>query len=104
MTLPHNRKCPVDMMHPRPVGVCDRTGFLVYLDDMDWQYQYTGKALTNLRILVAQEYLDKPAEFLQPAILGPEPAPILNARPTSYGTQNLGGTNPPTVSQILPDE
>ena len=90
MTLPHNRKCPVDMMHPRPVGVCDRTGFLVYLDDMDWQYQYTGKALTNLRILVAQEYLDKPAEFLQPAILGPEPAPDSERAPDELRNAEFG--------------
>jgi hypothetical protein len=90
-------------MKPRPVGICDRTGFMFYLDDMDWQYQYTGLALTNYHWLIGNKYLDEPSAFLQPAILGPEPRPILNARPTSYGTQNQGGTTPPTSQQILED-
>ncbi|HEY1806011.1 MAG TPA: hypothetical protein VGG45_16175 [Terracidiphilus sp.] len=104
MVLPHNIKCPVDIYKPRAVGVCDRTGFLLYLDDLDWQYQYSGFALVNQGHLIGRDYLDKPSEFLQPVVLGPEPKPILNARPTSYGTQNQGGTAVPSISEILPDE
>ena len=96
MPLVHNLKCPVDMMRPRPVGIDDRTGFLVYLDDMDFQHQWAGNALVNLRILTHQDYLDKPAEFLRTFKFSPEPAPLVNARPTQYATQNLGGVPAPT--------
>jgi len=96
MVLPHNLKCPVDINRPRPVGVDDRTGFLVYLDNMDFQTQWAGDRLVNLRILVEQPYLDQPAEFLRTFKFGPEPAPLVNARPTQYASQNQGGVPAPT--------
>lgn len=105
MVLPHNIRCPIDMMKPRPTGVCDRCDFLFFLDDLSWQFQWSGTALVNQRILVCQTCLDKPAEFLKTVILGPEPAPLPNARPTAYATQNQGGEPPlTTVSEILGDD
>lgn len=104
MVLPHNRKSPVSMMQPRPVGVSDRNGQLYYLDQMVWQYQYSGNALVNQRILVGPDEVDRPAPFLQSPVLGPEPAPLPNARPWNYAYQNQGGTAPLTsVSEILDD-
>lgn len=94
MPLPHNLRCPVDISAPRPVGVSDRSGFLFYLDDLQFQFQYAGNALKNQRILVAPDELDVPSEFLRPAIFGPEPAPFPNARPTQYAAQNQGGAAP----------
>lgn len=98
MVLPHNLRCPVDPMRPEPVGIDDRTGFLVRLSDMDWQFQWQGRALVNQHILVHQAYLDQPAEFLRTFIFGPEPAPLPNARPTQYATQNQGGV--PALTNI----
>lgn len=86
------------------MGISDRSGFMYYLDDLNWQYQWCGNSLRNQRILVGGDELDVPSEFLRPAIFGPEPAPLPNARPTYYAQQNQGGTAPPTVSEILGDE
>lgn len=105
MVLPHNLRCPVSITKPRPVAVDDRSGFLVYLDEMQFQYQWNANSLYNTRILVSPEMLDKPSEFLRTPKFGPEPAPLPNARPTHYATQNLGGEPPlNTVQQILPDD
>lgn len=105
MPLPHNLRAPVDMMKPRPVGISDFSGFMYYLDEMVWVYQWNGNALVNQRMLVGPDEVDKPAEFLRQIILGPEPAPLPNARPTHYTYQNQGGEPPLTsVSEILGDD
>jgi len=76
-----------------------------YLDDLSWQFQWSGQALVNQRILVCPRCLDKPSEFLKSPIIGPEPAPLPNARPWHYREQMQGGTAPlNSVSEILPDE
>lgn len=104
MVLPHNLKSPVDMMKPRPTGVSDRNGQLYYLDEMVFQYQWNAKTLYNTRVLVGPDEVDVPAPFLKTPIFGIEPAPLPNARPTHYATQNLGGEPPITsVNQILED-
>lgn len=89
-----------DMMRPEPVGVCDRTGFLLRLAEMPFQYQYQGNALVSQNIRVGEQYLDKPSEFLRPPLIGPEPIPPRHPRPTHYAQQNQGGTTPPTVQEI----
>lgn len=105
MPLPHNRKSPISMMSPRPVGVSDRNGQLYYLDEMVWQFQYSGNALVNQRILVGPDEVDTPNPSLQTFRFGPEPAPLPNARPWHYREQNQGGTAPLTsVSEILGDD
>lgn len=105
MVLPHNLKCPVSITKPRPVGVCDRSGALYYLEDMVWQWQWSAEKLVNQRILVGPDQVDRPSEFLKTPRFGPEPAPLPNARPTHYATQNLGGEPPlNTVSEILGDD
>lgn len=105
MTLPHNLKSPTDMMRPRAVGVSDRNGQVYFLDQMSWQYQYSANGLYNTRILVGPDEVDEPNPGLQTFKFGPEPAPLPNARPWHYATQNQGGEAPlETVSQILPDE
>lgn len=104
MPLPHNLRCPVDMMRPRPVAVDDRSGFLVYYDDLQFQMQWRGNSLKSLNFLCAPDMIDQPSEFLRPAIIGPEPAPLPNARPTHYAQQNQGGVPAPTVNQILGDD
>lgn len=104
MVLPHNLRAPVSMMKPRPVGISDRSGKMYYLDEMVWQFQWSGNALVNQRILVGPDEVDTPSEFLRSPILGPEPAPLPNARPWYYAYQNQGGTAPLTsVQEILPD-
>lgn len=94
------KNVPTDMMKPRPVGVDDRSGFLFYLDDLPFQYQYRGNALVNLNIRTGARFLDKPSEFLRPPLIGPDPIPPRYPRPTHYTQQNAGGTEAPSVQEI----
>lgn len=105
MVLPHNLKCPVSITKPRPVGVSDRSGALYFLDEMVWQWQWSSDRLVNLRILVGADEVDTPNQGLKTPKFGPEPAPLPNARPTHYATQNQGGEPPlNTVQEILPGD
>lgn len=105
MPLPSNLRSPVSITKPEPVGICDRSGFMYRLSDMVWQWQWNATTLYNQRILVGPDQVDRPSEFLRTPKFGPEPAPLPNARPTHYATQNLGGEPPlNTVQEILPDD
>ena len=104
MVLPHNLRAPIDMMRPRPVGISDKSGFMYFLDYLEWQYQWQGRALVNQRTLSSRNETDQPSEFLRTFIFGPEPAPLVNARPTQYATQNQGGVPAPTNVNNLVDD
>lgn len=104
MPLPHNLRAPVDMMKPRPVGISDFSGFMFYLDEMVWVFQYAGNRLVNRRMLVGPTEVDLPAPFLQTYVFGPEPAPLPDARPWHYAQQSQGGTPAPSISEILGDD
>lgn len=84
-----------------PFAFCDRCNFEYNLSDLQWQYQYGGNQLINLRILVCQRCLDVPAEFLQAIILPPDPIPVKNPRPGFF--QSEEGPPPPvqSVQEIL---
>lgn len=104
MPLPSHLRSPVDMMRPRPVGISDASGFMYYLDDLQPNYQWRGNTLAWDGTLRGPEECDVPSEFLRPAILGPEPIPLKNARPAQYAAQNAGGVPAPTINQILGDD
>lgn len=77
-------KAEVDPCWPRAFGVCDRCGDWHNLDDLQWQFQYAGIGLINLRILVCDRCLDVPQPQLQATIIPPDPMPVFNARPEPY--------------------
>ncbi len=74
----------VDARDPRAWAVCDRCGFLYNHSALQWQWQWVGPRLQNLRLLVCQSCLDTPQEQLRTVILPPDPEPIQNARPEDY--------------------
>ena len=95
---------PTDISKPVPVGVCDRSGFLFPLSQLLPQFQYRGNSLKWNGTMVADKFIDKPAEFLRPPILGPEPIVPRMPRPTNYAAQNAGGVAPlNTTQEILGD-
>jgi hypothetical protein len=55
-----------------------------------WQFDYRGRTLQNLRILVCEICLDIPQNQLRPRIIPPDPLPIANARTEQY---NYAETN-----------
>jgi hypothetical protein len=91
-----------DPENPEPPGISDRSNFKYLHKDLHWQYQWCGNQLVNLRLLVPEEDLDIPAEFLRPLILPPDPIPIQDPRPGWYQLQE-GTTSVASPSQLIDD-
>lgn len=71
----------VDKNKPEAHGCCDRCGFVYNHSKLSWQYQYAGKGLINLGLLVCPACLDVPNMQLLVVTLPPDPVPIKNPRP-----------------------
>jgi len=98
----HDIRCPTNVTRPRYVGICERTGFKFYYDDLTFQYDWRGNSLVNLNILVGQPFIDKPQEQLRPVITGPDSLPPFpRPSPPSYETQAAGGV-PGPLTAITP--
>lgn len=69
---------------PVSFACCDRCGFWYQITDLQWQFQFAGPNLQNLRLLVCRHCLDIPQPQLKPRILPPDPMPTLNARPEQF--------------------
>lgn len=75
----------VNARAPSALAVCDRCGFTYNLTDLQWQYQWSGVKLQNLRLLVCTtNCLDLPQPELKTIIIPPDPVPVLNPRPEQY--------------------
>lgn len=84
-----------------PFASCDRCNFRYNLSDLQWQFQFGGTQLINLRILVCKKCLDIPSPFLQSIILPPDPVPVLNPRPGFYQVEEGPPPPPQSVQEIL---
>lgn len=80
---PHGR-ASVSVSNPRAFGICDRCGFLYNHHELQWQYDYRGAALVNVRILVCDTCLDVPQNQLRNIVIPADPTPIMNARIQDY--------------------
>lgn len=80
---PHGR-ASVSQSNPRAFGICDRCGFLYNHHELQWQYDYRGAALVNIRILVCDSCLDVPQNQLRNIVIPADPTPIMNARIQDY--------------------
>lgn len=81
---PHPKGTRTDPNNPRAWGTDDRSGFVFNLGDMQWQFDWRGTQLANLRILTISPYLDTPQRQLGVVILPPDPVAVRNARPEPY--------------------
>lgn len=93
----------VDSRKPRAFGVCDRCGFVYNHDRLQWQYQWIGPKLQNLRILVCQTCLDAPQEQLRTLLIPADPMPIPNPRPGEFGSMVIS-SSPNQYATIVPSE
>ena len=79
------RRARVDPSHPQAWGTSDRNGHVGNLADMRFQYDWRGPRVINTRVLMHADELDLPQRQLgSPALLGPDPVPVKNARPENY--------------------
>ena len=77
-------RAQVDPFSPRAFGVCDKCGFLYNLYQLQWQFDFVGPKLQNLRLLVCQPCYDTPQPQKKPIIIPQDPVPVKNARVESY--------------------
>ena len=70
----------VDPRHPEAQGICDRCGFRYQLATLEWQQEWAGEQIINLRLLVCPTCLDDPNESLRTYNPGPDPLPVANPR------------------------
>lgn len=79
------RRAAVDPSWPMGWATSDRNGHVGNLANMKFQYEWRGSKLLNTRVLVHEDELDIPQRQLgAPALLGPDPPPLINARPEQY--------------------
>jgi len=69
---------------PQAQGLCDRCQFNFPHKDLQWQFQWSGARLQNLRILVCPSCRDVPQEGLRTIVFPPDPMPIANPRPEAF--------------------
>lgn len=69
-----------DATNPHAFGVCDRCSLWYNHSDLRFQYDYRGRQLANIRVLVCESCYDEPQPQLLPRIIPPDPIPIQNAR------------------------
>ena len=81
---PHPKRAATDPRRPQAWGTCDRSGFVTNQKKLQWQFEWSGTQLVNLRFLVTPDMYDKPNRQLGTIILPPDPVSILNARPEPY--------------------
>lgn len=81
---PRPSRAEVDSSSPRGWATCQRCGFQLNLFKLQWQFQWAGSKLQNLRLLVCDKCLDTPQRQLGTFVLPPDPVPIMNARPENY--------------------
>ena len=77
-------KAYADVNAPSAYGTCDRCQTVYNHRDLAFQWDYRGRSLANIRILVCERCTDIPQPQLRPRIIPVDPLPIANARPYPY--------------------
>ena len=88
---------------PEAHAICDRCGFRYNFVSLQWQYDWRGSALQNLRILVCQPCMDTPQEQLRAIVVPADPTPIIYARVEDYSaaeTDYRAVSGPTTIDPI----
>lgn len=87
---------------PQAHAICDRCGYRWNFVDLQWQFDWTGAQLQNLRVLVCRRCLDTPQEQNRAIVLPQDPVPIINARPEYFAdySTDLFPTGPQTYDPV----
>ena len=85
--------------NPQAHAICDRCGFRYNRVDLNWQYDWRGAALQNVRILVCNTCMDTPQEQLRAIVVPADPVPIDQPRTQDFAQAetNYNTVSAPTV-------
>lgn len=89
--------------NPQAHAICDRCGFRYNRVNLNWQYDWRGAALQNVRILVCDTCMDTPQEQLRAIVVPADPVPIDQPRTQDFvqaETNYQTITAPPTIDPI----
>ncbi len=98
---PHDARSPTDSGSPRPVGFCDRCNFKYYLEDLNWQFQWTAATLSNTYLRVCDHCMDVPNEQARVIVIGPDPVPLKDPRPGFQPSEEAASGVPPLPPYVL---
>jgi hypothetical protein len=65
---------------PQAHAICDRCGFRYNLVDLNWQFDWRGASLQNIKLLVCKSCYDEPQEQLRAIVIPADPVPVANPR------------------------
>lgn len=82
-------RASVDPRRPDAFAICDRCGFRYNKATLNWQFDWRGDKLQNLRILVCRPCYDIPQEQLRSYSPPADPLPVMNPRTDQSNTGNL---------------
>lgn len=85
-----------DPSNPQAHAICDRCGFRYNRVNLNWQYDWRGASLQNIRILVCNTCMDTPQEQLRAIVVPADPVPIDQPRTQDFAQAE---TNYQTISQ-----
>ena len=95
--------------NPQAHAICDRCGFRVNHVDLQWQYDWRGATMQNIRLLVCNTCYDTPQEQRRAIVVPADPEPIIQARvqdfaqsETNYQTITQPATIDPTTGIPVP--
>lgn len=83
--------------NPQAHAICDRCGFRYNRVDLNWQYDWRGATMQNIRILVCNTCMDTPQEQLRAIVVPADPVPIVQPRTQDFAQAE---TNYQTISSI----
>lgn len=101
MGFPQSAHAYADLRRPQPWGCCDRCGFRYMRNKIDWQFDWRGNQMQNLRILVDHRCMDVPQPQLRPIIVGPDPYPVRDPRP-GFASSQQGPVPAPPLTFVVP--
>lgn len=81
--------------NPQAHAICDRCGFRYNRVNLNWQYDWRGASLQNVRILVCNTCMDTPQEQLRAIVVPADPVPIDQPRTQDFAQAE---TNYQTIS------
>ena len=70
--------------NPEAFGVCDRCGIWYNHNRLQWQFDWRGASLMNIRVLVCDTCLDTPQQQLRAIIVPADPTAIQNPRTQDF--------------------
>jgi hypothetical protein len=71
---------------PQAHAICDRCGFRYNLVDLNWQFDWRGASLQNIKLLVCKSCYDEPQEQLRAIVIPADPVPVANQRIQDFVT------------------